>query len=67
MALSCSRNLSKFLLGKASKQDGSFYYWNCFNSFKTNNNLEFYERECEKKGLCGALMPSEGTKMLEFN
>ena len=56
MALSCSRNLSTFLLlGKASKRDGSFYYWNCFNSFKTNNNLEFYKRECEKKKVCVVL------------
>ena len=29
--------------------------------------LNFMKENVKKEGLCGALMPSEGTKMLEFN
>ena len=50
-----------------SKHNGNFYFLNCFNSFRTKNKLEQHKRMRKKKDFCNVIVPSEGTKILEFN
>ena len=59
MALSCSKKLSK--------NNGNFYCLNCLHSFRTKNRLESHKRVCENKDFGNIIMPSEDTKILEFN
>ena len=40
---------------------------NCLYSFRTKNKLESHKRVCENKDFCNIIMPSEATKILEFN
>ena len=40
---------------------------NCLHSFRTKTKLESHKKVCENKDLCGAIIPSEDTKILEFN
>ena len=65
--LSCSKKLSALLRGITSKYYGNFYFMNCLYSFRTKNKLELHERVCENKDFCSVIMPSEDTKILEFN
>ena len=67
MALSCSKKLSALLRGKTSKYHGNFYCLNCLHSFATEKKLDSHEKVCENKDFCNVIMPSEDTKMLEFN
>ena len=39
----------------------------CLPSFRTKNWLEFHENVSGNEGFSGVVMPSEGTKLLEFN
>ena len=43
------------------KKIGDFYCLSCLHSFKTKNKLESHKRVCEN------IMPSEHTKILQFN
>ena len=40
---------------------------NCTHSFRTENKLNPRKKACETKGFFNTVMPSEGTKTLEFN
>ena len=40
---------------------------NCLNSFRTKNKRELRKNVCENKDFCNVIMPSEDTKILEFN
>ena len=40
---------------------------NCLHSFRTKNKLELHKKVCENKGFCNIVMPSEETKVLDFN
>ena len=51
----------------SSKYHGDFYCLNCFHSFTAKNILRSHKRLCENKHSCNIVMPSEDTKMLEFN
>ena len=42
------------------------YFLHCLYSFRTKNKLESH-KVCENKDFCNVIMPSEGTKILEFN
>ena len=55
------KNLSALLRGIMSKRHSEFYCLNCLHSFATEN-----KREPQKK-VCENIMPSEDTKILEFN
>ena len=44
-----------------------FILWIVFISLEQNDKLEFYEKVWENKDFCGVVMPSEDTKMLEFD
>ena len=50
-----------------SKNNGDFYCLNCLHSFRTKNKLESHKRVYENKDFCNVIMPSEDTKILEFN
>ena len=58
---------SALLRGITSKYYGDFYCLNCFHSFRTKNKLELQKKVCENKDFCNLVMPSEDTKILEFN
>ena len=62
-----AKNLSPLLRGIMSKRHGEFYCLNCLHSFRTKNKLESHKRVCQKKFFCNVIMPSEDTKILEFN
>ena len=40
---------------------------NCIHSFKIKNKLESYKKVCGNKDFCNVIMPSEDSKLLEFN
>ena len=61
------KKLSALLRGITSKQHGDFYCLNYFHSFKTENKLQSHKRVCEIKYFCNIIMPSDDTKILEFN
>ena len=66
MTLLCGKKYLHYY-GTSLKHDDDFYCLNCFHSCRTKNRLESYKKLCEEKDLCGAVMPSEKTKILEFN
>ena len=59
--------LSALLRGITSKHYGDFYCLNCLRSFRTKDKLESQKKVCENKDFCNVIMPSEDTKILEFN
>ena len=61
------KTFSVLLIGIISKHDGDFYCLNCLHSFRTKNKLESFKNVYENKDFCNVAMPSENTKMLEFN
>ena len=61
------KTISTLLRGITSKNNGDFYCVNCLHCFRTKNKLESHKRVCETKNICNVTMPSEDTKMLEFN
>ena len=60
------KKLSALLRGIASKH-GGFYCLNCFCSFATKNKLQLHKRVRGNKDSCNIIMPSEKTRILEFN
>ena len=40
---------------------------NCLHSFGTKNKHKSHKRVCGNKDFCNVIMPSEDTKILEFN
>ena len=61
------KKLSEFLRGITSKDHADFYCHNCLHSFATGETLESHKKACENKDFCNVIMPSEDTKILEFN
>ena len=68
--------------GREVKSEGRWYYLavkklstllrritclNCLHSFRTKNKLESHKKVCNNKDFCNVIMPSEDTKILEFN
>ena len=49
------------------KHHGVFHCLNCFRSFATKTKRESHKEVCEKKDFCKIIVPSENTKILEFN
>ena len=50
-----------------SKHHVDFYFLNCHHSFETDNEHKSHKNVCENKYFCNVIMPSEDTKILEFN
>ena len=61
------KKLSALLRTITSKNNGDFYYLNCLHSFRTKNKLDSHKKVCDNKDFCNVIMPSEDTKILEFN
>ena len=40
---------------------------NCLLSFRSKHKLESHKKVCENKDFCNVILPSEDTKILEFN
>ena len=55
------------LRGITSKTDGHSYCLNWLNSFRAKNKLESHKKICVNKDFPNVIMPSEDTKLLEFN
>ena len=61
------KQLSALLGGILSKHRGDFYCLNCLHSFTTEKNLNCIKKYVKIKIFKNILMPSEDTKILEFN
>ena len=61
------KKLSASLRRITSKNYGDLYCLNCLHSFATKNKLQSNKKLCENKDFCNIVMPSEDTKILEFN
>ena len=61
------KTLSALLRGTTLKHDGDFYCLSCFYLFRTKNELGHNKNVCKNKCFCGFLIPSEDSKILEFN
>ena len=60
--------LSALLIEITSKHKGDFYQLNCLHfSEHESHKLESHKKVCENKYFCNVVMPSEDTKLLEFN
>ena len=44
-----------------------FIVWIVFIPLEKKNKLESHKKVCENKNFCNVIMPSEDTKILEFN
>ena len=53
--------------GITSKNNGDVYCLNCLHFVRTKNKLESHKKVCANKDLGNVNMPSEDTKILEFN
>ena len=67
MALSCSKKISALLREITSKHHGDFYCLNCLHCFATENKRESHKIVFENKDFRNTVLPSEDTKLLEFN
>ena len=61
------KNLTALLRRIASERHGDFYCLNCLHSFAIKKKLELHKKVWENKDFCNFAMPSQDTKMLEFN
>ena len=62
------KKLSALLRGIiTSKHCSDFYFENCLHSFRTKNKFESHKMLSENKDFCNVIMPSEDTKLIEFN
>ena len=44
-----------------------FFCWDCLHSFRTKNKLQSHKKVCENRDFCNIVVPSEDTKILEYN
>ena len=61
------KTLSAFLREITSKHHRDFYCLKCLHSFRTEYRLKLHKKVCEDKYFFNVAMPSEDTKILEFN
>ena len=61
------KQLLTLLKGITFKQQGELFCFNCFCSFATKNKLESPKKICENNFFFHVVIPSEDTKLLEFN
>ena len=57
----------KTLSALLTKYYNDFYCRNRLHSFRTKSKLELLKKVCESNFFCDVIMPSENTKILEFN
>ena len=61
------KELSALLRGIMSKHISDFYCLNCLHSFATENKCESHKKLLENKDFYNIIMPSEDTKILDFD
>ena len=61
------KKLPALLRGMTSKHHSDFYCLNCLHSFATKSKRESHKKVCENKDFCSIEIPSEETKISEFN
>ena len=61
------KKLSALLRKITSEHHGDFHCLNCFHSFATRNKFQSHKRLCENNDFRNIIMPSDDTKILEFN
>ena len=61
------KKLSALLRIIASRHHGDFYCLNCLHSFARESKRESHKKVCKNIDFCNAIMPSQYTKILEFN
>ena len=61
------KKLSALLREITSKNNGDFYCLSWLHSFRTKNKIESHKKVCVNKDFCGAVIPSEDTKIFKFN
>ena len=61
------KNLSALLRGITAKYQSDFYCLKCIHYFSTKKKLQSHKRVCENKDFRNIIMPSDDTKILEFD
>ena len=61
------KKILALLRGTTSKLHRDFYCLNCLHSFATEIKRESQKKACKNKDFSNLVMPSEDTKILEFN
>ena len=61
------KELSALLRGITSKHYGDFYCMNYLHSFATKKECECHKKVLKNRNFCNVVMPSEDSKILEFN
>ena len=67
MTLFYSKKTISIIKRTTSKHHGDFYCLSCLHSFATENKLESHKKLCKNNIFCNITMPSEDSKILEFN
>ena len=65
MSLSLEK-LSALLRGITPQHNGDFYCLNSLHSFRTKSKPELRQKVCENKDCCVVAMPSEDTKVNQY-
>ena len=61
------KKLAALLRRITAKDNDNFFCLSCLHSFRTKHKLESHKKVCENKDFCEVVMPSEYSKILEFN
>ena len=61
------KSLSALLRGITSKNEGNFYYINCFHSYSTKEKLTKHTKVCENHDYCYVEVSKEDNKILKYN
>ena len=54
------------LIEITSSNNGDFYCFNCFHSYRTHSKLKKHERVCNNHEYCHVEMPKENEKILKY-
>ena len=61
------KSLSGLLTGIISNHKEDFYCLNCFQSYRTKNNLEAHKKICENCDYCRVEMPTKDNNAIKYN
>ena len=60
------RRFPALLIEITSSNNGDFYCFNCFHSYRTHSKLKKHERVCNNHEYCHVEMPKENEKILKY-
>ena len=61
------KSLPGLLRGITSNHNETFYYLNCFRSYRTKNKLEVHKKICENHDYCHVEMPTKDNNIIKYN